>query len=65
MEPVKESIKKQRNIKVQPQDRKPNKWSEHVKQFCSYNAMKYRDALRSEDCKGKYFFFFFFLEMKI
>ena len=54
MEPVKESIKKPRNIKVQPQDRKPNKWSEHVKQYCSDNAMKYRDALRDENCKLKY-----------
>ena len=54
MEPVKESIKKPRNIKVQPQDRKPNKWSEHVKQYCSDNAMKYRDAVRDENCKLKY-----------
>ena len=54
MEPVKESIKKPRNIKIQPQDRKPNKWSEHVKQYCSDNKVKYRDALRSEDCKIKY-----------
>ena len=54
MEPVKESIKKPRKIKVQPQDRKPNKWSEHVKQYCSENDIKYRDALRSNDCKEKY-----------
>ena len=56
MEPIKESIKikKPRNVKVQPEDRKQNKWIEHVKKYCADNAMKYRDALRSEDCKGKY-----------
>ena len=53
MEPVK-SIKKPRVVKVQPIDRKPNKWSDHVKKYCVDNDMKYRDALRSEDCKTKY-----------
>jgi hypothetical protein len=56
MEPIKESIKikKPRNVKIQPEDRKQNKWSEHVKQYCTDNDIKYRDALRSEDCKKKY-----------
>ena len=52
MEPVKE--KKPRKVNVQPQDRKSNKWSEHVKQYCSDNKIKYRDALRDENCKLKY-----------
>lgn len=56
MEPVKETIKikKPRNVKVQPEDRKQNKWSIHVKKYCIDNDMKYRDALRSDDCKSKY-----------
>ena len=51
MEPVKETIKikKPRNVKVQPEDRKQNKRSIHVKQYCIDNDMKYRDALRSDD----------------
>ncbi len=52
MEPVKE--KKPRKVNVQPHERKLNKWSEHVKQYCADNKVKYRDALRSEDCKTKY-----------
>jgi len=56
METVKESIKikKPRNVKVQPEERKQNKWSAHVKQYCIDNDIKYRDALRSDDCKSKY-----------
>jgi hypothetical protein len=56
MEPVEETIKfkKPRKVKVQPEDRKQNKWSIHVKQYCIDNDMKYRDALRSDDCKSKY-----------
>lgn len=52
IQPVKE--KKPRKVNVQPQDRKPNAWSVHVKQYCADNKVKYRDALRSEDCKEKY-----------
>jgi hypothetical protein len=52
IQPVKE--KKPRKVNVQPHERKLNKWSEHVKQYCTDNDIKYRDALRSEDCKKKY-----------
>ena len=47
MEPVKETkkIKKPRNVKVQPEDRKQNKWSIHVKKYCIDNDMKYIEML--------------------
>lgn len=31
-----------------------NPWALHVKNYCIEHNVKYRDALRSEECKGLY-----------
>ena len=38
-----------------PSERKPNTWSSHVKQYCEDNNVKYRDALRTPECKTAYY----------
>ena len=38
-----------------PSERKPNTWSSHVKQYCEDNNVKYRDALRTPECKTSYY----------
>ena len=38
-----------------PSERKPNTWSSHVKQYCEDNNVKYRDALRTPECKTEYY----------
>ena len=38
-----------------PSERKPNTWSSHVKQYCEDNNVKYRDALRTPECKAEYY----------
>ena len=48
--------KLQRNRKlIAPSDRKPNTWSSHVKQYCVEDNVKYRDALRTPECKTEYY----------
>ena len=37
-----------------PSERKPNTWSSHVKQYCEDNNVKYRYALRANECKEAY-----------
>ena len=46
--------KKKKVVKI-PKIKRENPWSSHVKKFCIENNMKYRDALRSDECKKQYY----------
>lgn len=37
-----------------PKEPKMNAWTHHVKNYCIEHDIKYRDAMRSEECKSLY-----------
>lgn len=46
---------KSKSIKIpKTKERHENTWVTHVKNYCKENNIKYRDALRDENCKETY-----------
>ena len=57
-DPIQKNPRKPRKVNrklTDPSDRKVNVWSSHVKQYCVDNNVKYRDALRNQECRDSYY----------